>query len=299
MSKEQIILRCDANGHVVLPATAVLAGLRGGLQSRHGKLGLRHPLGTYNTSIGLVEDRIAKVVGLLSRKKGGLLEAQESLLHGLMQHLDDCMNILEGFTVDSQEFKRNAHVKTYSRGVKKYRSHIGKVTGRIKHQQGRLTSLTARLRAGSFAGYFVSVGLENGSVGPDPDIHPNITAFSFNRDLRFHLYHLLQVSASLAQAVEGLTGAEPTKAASSGDSKLTNSILDLLGVRELYFPDEYEKLRPVFQFSGQGTSRKLVAALVQPIVPRAFVWDAVMELTTHGDGATRSWRVPYMKGPVS
>ena len=138
-----------------------------------------------------------------------------------------------------------------------------------------------------------------GVLGPDPDIHPNITAFSFNRDLRFHLYHLLQVSASLAQAVEGLTGAEPTKAASSGDSKLTNSILDLLGVRELYFPDEYEKLRPVFQFSGQGTSRKLVAALVQPIVPRAFVWDAVMELTTHGDGATRSWRVPYMKGPVS
>ena len=213
--------------------------------------------------------------------------------------MDDCVNILRGFTVDSQDFNKNAHVRAYSRAVKKYRSHIGKVTGRIKHQQGRLTLLTARLRAGSFAGYFVSVGLENGSVGPDPDIHPNITAFSFNRDLRFHLCHVLQVSASLAQAVKGLTGVKPTEAASLGESKLTNSILDLLSSKELYFPDEYKKLRPVLQFSGQGTSRTLVAALVQPTIPRTFVWDAVIELTTHGDGVTRSWTIPYMKSPAS
>ena len=61
--------------------------------------------------------------------------------------MDDCVNILKGFTADNQDFNKNAHVKTYIQVVKKYRSHIGRVTGRIKHQQGRLTLLTARLRA--------------------------------------------------------------------------------------------------------------------------------------------------------
>ena len=43
------VVRSDANGNVVLPARAVLAGLPEQLRSRHGELGLRHPLGTYNT----------------------------------------------------------------------------------------------------------------------------------------------------------------------------------------------------------------------------------------------------------
>ena len=300
MSKGQTTLQCDANGHVILPAKAVLAALTGQLQSRHGELRLRHPLGTYNTSVNLVANRIARVVSLLPQQDGALLEAQESLLHALMQHMDDCINILRGFTADRQDFEKNPHVKAYSRALKQYRSHIGKVTGRIKHQQGRLTLLTARLKAGTFAGYFVAVGLEDGSVGPDhPDIHPNITAFSFNRDLRFHLCHVLQVSASLARAIEGLTGVTPTEAAPLGDNTLTRSVLELSDLKELYFPDEYKKLRPVLQFRGHGTSRTLVAALVQPAVPRTFLWNAVMELKTHGDGATRSWKIPYIRSPAS
>ena len=298
MSTARTVFQCDANGYVILPARAVLAALSRQIPSRHGELRLRHPLGTYNTSVNLVEARIARVISLLPQQDGALLEAQESLLYGLMQHMDDCSNILKGFTVDRRDFNKNTHVKAYMRAVKQYRSHIGKVTGRIKHQQGRLTLLTARLRAGSFPGYFISVGLEDGSVGPDPDIHPDIAAFSFNRDLRLHLCHLLQVSAFLAQALEGLTGVAPTETASAGDNNLTKSILDLLALKELYFPDEYKKLWPVLQFRGRDTSRTLVAALVQP-APRIFVWNAVMQLTTHGDGATRSWKIPYIRSPAS
>ena len=60
-----VVVRSDANGNVVLPARAVLAGLPKQLPSRHRELGLRHPLGTYNTSVAVVAKRVTRVVNLL------------------------------------------------------------------------------------------------------------------------------------------------------------------------------------------------------------------------------------------
>ena len=179
-----------------------------------------------------------------------------------MQHMDDCINILRGFTVDRRDFDKTRHVKVYRRAVDQYRSHIGKVAGRIKHRQGRLTLLTARLGASSFAGYFVAVGLADGGVGPDPDIHKHgLTAFSFNRDLRFHLCHVLLTSACLAQAVEGLTGARLKSNPSM--TQLTDSLSGVIGLPETYFPDEYEEARPILRFAtGQDASHQLVADFV-------------------------------------
>ena len=295
--KSGTLFRSDASGDVVLPATAVLTGLPEQLATRHGELGLRHPLGIYNTSVARVAERFSRVVRLLStpRPQGDeLLDFQESLLKGLMEHMDDCVNILRGFTVNSLDFDKNHCVRVYRRAVDEYRSHIGKVVGRIKHQQGRLTLLTVQLQTSSFAGYFVSVGLRSGGVGPDPDIHPHITAFSFNRDLRFHLCHFLLTSAHLAQAVEGLTGAGPVEV-DPVKGELTDSIKRVMALPETYFPDEYRKKRLVLRFEvAQDFSRQLVVDLVspedwQPLVGQTFQ----VTLTTRGDGATRAWKIPY------
>ena len=121
------VFRSDANGNVVLPARAVLAGLPEQLPSRHGELGLRHPLGTYNTSVAVVAKRVTRVISLLRtvvpemgsghtespEQVDALLESQEALLQGLMQHMDDCINILKGFTVDRRDFDKSRHVKMY------------------------------------------------------------------------------------------------------------------------------------------------------------------------------------------
>ena len=307
------VVRSDANGNVVLPARAVLAGLPEQLPSRHGELRLRHPLGTYNTSVAVVAKRITRVVNLLrtvvpetgaghtdSREQAeALLESHEALLQGLMQHMDDCINILRGFTVDRRDFDRSRHVKKYRRGVDQYRSHIGNVVNRIKHGQGRLTLLTARLGARSFAGYFVAVGLAEGGVGPDPDIHKyGWTAFSFNRDLRFHLCHVLLTSACLARAVEGLTGASSVDAEPVHD-ELTDALIGVIGLPETYFPDEYEDPMPVLRFdTGQDGSHQLVADFVSSIGRRPLAGqDFRVMLTTHGDGSTRSWKLPYFGQP--
>ena len=62
-----------------------------------------------------------------------------------MEHMDDYINILRGFTVNSRDFDKSHCVKIYRQAVDQYRSHIGKVVGRLKHQQGRLTLLTVQL----------------------------------------------------------------------------------------------------------------------------------------------------------
>ena len=310
------VFRSDANGNVVLPAAAVLAGLPEQLPSRHGELGLRRPLGTYNTSVAVVAERVARVISLLRtvvpetgsghrespQQADALLESQEALLQGLMQHMDDCINILRGFTVNGRAFDKSRHVKGYRLAVDQYRSHIGKVVGRIKHQQGRLTLLTVRHGASSFAGYFVAVGLADGGVGPDPDIHKHgLTAFSFNRDLRFHLCHVLLTSDHLAQAIEGLTGAGPVEV-EPVNNPLTDLVIGAIGPPETYFPDEYEEPRPILRFeTAQDASHQLVADFVsskegwRPFAGQTFQVTCI----TRGDGSTRNWKLPYGPGSAT
>lgn len=289
----------DEGGKVVLPARTALTALSSQVPSRYGELGLRHPLGIYNTSVTRVAQRFARVIGLLSRPGHPgeeLIESQESLLRALMEHMDDCINILRGLTSDSRGFEKDRHVKLYRRAIAEYRSHIGKVVARIKHRQGRLTLMAVQLEAGFFAGYFITVGLRGGAIGPDPDIHPNVTAFSFNRDLRFHLCHLLLTSARLAEAIVGLAGVAPV-GSEPVDGDLARSIGGVIALPETYFPDEYRKEMPVLRFeAGQGGALRLVVEFRPGQMPLWLSGQNVqIRLTTRGDGATRAWKIPYSK----
>ncbi len=42
-----------------------------------------------------------------------------------MQHMDDCINILRGFTVDRRDFDKSRHVKVYRRAVDQYHLGVG------------------------------------------------------------------------------------------------------------------------------------------------------------------------------
>ena len=197
--------------------------------------------------------------------------------------------------VDRRAFDKSHHVRAYRRAVQEYRDHIGNVVGRIKHQQGRLCLLTVRLGQSSFAGYFVAVGLADGSVGPDPNIHKHgLTAFSFNRDLRYHLCHVLMTSGHLARTVEGLTDAGSNEFTPAGD-RVIDSVLRISDLAETYFPDEYEKPRPILRLdTPQDRPRRLVVEFVSSKTWRPFLGSRFqVTLRTHGDGSTRRWKLPY------
>ena len=86
-----------------------------------------------------------------------------------------------------------------------------------------------------------------------------MTAFSFNRDLRFHLCHVLLTSDHLAQAIEGLTGAGPVEV-EPVNNPLTDLVIGAIGLPETYFPDEYEEPRPILRLeTAQDASHQLVA----------------------------------------
>ena len=155
--------------------------------------------------------------------------------------------------------------------------------------------MSVRMGALRFAGYVVERGLPGGGVGPDPDIHEGgVTAFSFNRDLKYHLCHVILTSAAVAVAVSRLTGASTIAEPPTGQP-LGAGASYVMDLAETFFPDEYEKPRPVLRIERtQSGGDQVRVGFVssdgwRPFAGRHFQ----VTLDLRGDGATRSWKVPY------
>ncbi len=197
----------------------------------HLEYQMRHPFGIYNVSLNRVfssfEDLLtdltaAKEHDLKSKKadlkwENYLLHSLEKLLYALMEHMDDCENILRCFFPPGTKINNENSIRAYQSSVDSYRTHIGKVVNHLKHKQGRLRSIAMFSGDTPYLGYFVEGAEQNGSLGPAPHIHTKgSTAFSYARDIRYHLYNLYFVSAKLAETVDAI-------AASSANIEKTSS----------------------------------------------------------------------------
>ena len=145
----EVLLPIDSLGNFSLPAISALRQVPATALCRHDSIGLRSAVGIYNTSVAAIAQRLARTTRLLDivvtpqpgkldvarSPKEDLLESYESLLHSLMQHMEDCVGVLKGFGRDDRAFAKHSAVKEYRRSVRAYRSHIGIVVNRIKHQQ--------------------------------------------------------------------------------------------------------------------------------------------------------------------
>src|SRR6266498_1136720 len=185
----------------------------------HLEYQMRHPFGIYNVSLNRVfssfEDLLtdltaAKEHDLKSKKadlkwENYLLHSLEKLLYALMEHMDDCENILRCFFPPGTKINNENSIRAYQSSVDSYRTHIGKVVNHLKHKQGRLRSIAMFSGDTPYLGYFVEGAEQNGSLGPAPHIHTKgSTAFSYARDIRYHLYNLYFVSAKLAETVDAI-----------------------------------------------------------------------------------------------
>ena len=126
-------------------------------------------------------------------------DATDSLLDALMEHFDDCENVLDCYLgKESQKLKKKI-VKW-----KIYRDHVGKIVNQIKHQQRRVRTILFYGPDWAVPGYFIEGPLPGKIIGPDPSIHPGgDTAFSFRRNLLFHLWGLYDaVPASIKWSLD-------------------------------------------------------------------------------------------------
>lgn len=284
---------------------------------------LRHPLAIFNTSISRVltafdavlhnlaqfeSAPVDRQIGLPVPDDGPLLDSQENLLHSLVSFIDDCYHILKahfppqpGLTelfADKWLTKaKHPTVLVFQDAVRPYRTSIAKIANRMKHQHGRLSSILFLDGVHRIGGYFLEGVGSDGAICPDPEIHPNNTAVSFHRDLRYHFVHVYDICAHLQSALIGAIEAEhqvqlPPPAPAVCDSGRIISVAERVAALPWScFPDEAAMDVPEVDLC-RDTGVEL--QLQYPGTTRMF-WpgNLVAAVQVKGDGMSKSFRVPY------
>lgn len=273
---------------------------------------LRHPFGIYNISLANVFASFEKLLGDLdfaskqdlqsknsdTKWSDDLLRSLEKLLYALMEHMDDCDNIIKCFYPPGTKLNQEPSYKNYQSAIYNYRTHIGKVVNYLKHNQGRLRSFGMIIDNIPYLGYFVEGLSDDGSIGPAPHIHSGgATAFSYARDIRFHLFYLYFVSKQLSEAIIVIANPDKEKIAYQTEDKNTTveSILEkITQLPMIVFTDEVQKDFPLVKVEAMQNDKIFSAELkkhphgIQTPPPRTLY------VTLYkGDGVSRSFRMPY------
>lgn len=273
---------------------------------------LRHPFGIYNVSLGnvfasfenlLIELTFASKQDLQSNKSDtkwseDLLRNLEKLLYALMEHMDDCENIIKCFFTPGTKLNQETSYKNYQSSVSFYRTHIGKVVNHLKHNQGRLRSFGMIIDNIPHLGYFVEGLSDDGSIGPAPHIHSGgDTAFSYARDIRFHLYYLYFVSVKLSEAINAIVNPDKDRIAYQTGDKNTNLESTLQKIAQLpmaVFLDESQKDFPLVTIENiQGDTKFGIELKKYPHGIRTPPPRTLYVTLYKGDGVSRSFRMPY------
>jgi hypothetical protein len=280
--------------------------------------GLRHPLAIYNIACSTVIDNFNKTVNTVLRviyerpflvvtsQKGDrslmktLLTEQKDLLYSLMEYLDDCDNILGCFFPSKEMRNNDVHVRLYRKATKEYREHIGKVVNYLKHNQGRLLDITFYDNKHALPGYYIVGATDEDTVGPPSIIHPNNTAFSFARDLRYNLFNFYAVAVHLGDTIGKILGEEyrpDSFEKKAFDEKALNVAYHISNLPMMFYPDEVSKPIPnVIVTKGHPSSDRVITLIYPDEKIRAnSVRKRMRVIVSHkGDGITRSFQVPYM-----
>jgi hypothetical protein len=221
----------------------------------------RHPRAIYNVSYSTVIEKLHDTIVTLYQVMGeklfldpknyewdiNLLTKQKDLLYTLMEHLDDCENILACFISPSDNRNKNPYVRSFKKAIKEYQDHIGKIVNHIKHEQGRIRSIVFINDKLAMPGYFIENAVGENAIGPVEKIHPNGQgAFSFARDLRYHFFYFHAVAESLGDAIIKFIGSEPISGTSTSE-QTDYRVLDIAkAISEIplaFYPDEI--LKPI------------------------------------------------------
>jgi hypothetical protein len=243
-------------------ATHVLENLDDSSELHYEFRSRRHPLAIYNTSLQFVSSRLLKVLDSLEDKDGiscflnkqpttwweALAESTDAMLDALMEHMDDCNSVLQAFVPPEVNLSRRREFKAYQRDVGEYRKHIGLIVNYIKHQQGRIRPCVAWYERTYLPGYYIEGPDSKGVLGPVECIHTNgNTAFSFLRDVRYHLVGIYAVSACLSKAIRDLAGWSgdfTQQKPHQGKDGLTRAVLRVAKYPSTVFEDEVNKPWP-------------------------------------------------------
>lgn len=274
------------------------------------RLKLRHPLAVYNISISQVVSRFSATLKSYKQlslpfstskeqeeRNAVFLDSLDALLDSLIEHIDDCNNVIRCFFDSDNDPKYKKIYSQFKSSIRPYRDHIGKVVNKIKHEQGRLRPISFTWPGGNSYGYFVEGANHEGAVGPDEDIHEGgNTAFSVARDFRFHLCGIYFVGTHLAQAVYEASsiGTSHRHVSAEATEGLAALIQGISEIPPIFFPDEIRKPVPSVKISTRSGALIACGKLHHEKV--SILPSANVRVNFVGDGVTKTFRMPYFNG---
>jgi hypothetical protein len=265
--------------------------------------------------IGLLDVHSKEFVKLES---SNLLKSQNELLHSLQSHIDDCYHILKATSPypnmdaikssDKKRMNRSPYLWLYyskhptflifKDNIQEYKSFVDLIVNKLKHEHARLRDVILANNFETRIGYFVEVsevdGEEEVVLGPDPEIHPNSTVFSYSRDLSFHFYNLYELSRHLKNALIKafeqynfvLTDDFYFKEASTDINDIAKELYEL---NLLFFPSEYIKPVPIIEWDRDT----LFLSLDKEFRLNSDFFGSIRKLVSWTpDGTTKSFRFP-------
>lgn len=242
---------------------------------------LRHPESLYEFSLDKVarafirvaEAYLSKTAELRDQRSGAfeideLLHYQGEFLHAAREHLDDCYLILKTLIDPATARKASRYAEefvlenklpgavSFHQSMEGYKDAF-RILNKLKHQQGWLRGVSVWTEAGAHLGYFLEEPDSNGCLGPSPEIHPDQGAFSFARDLPWHMFNIYRVSNRLVDAVRralsSVHGVEIRPRLVS-ESDLWRKVADLAEkIPARVFAKEVPKKIATFQYANNAT----------------------------------------------
>ena len=285
----------------------------GGTGSYHQRRNLRPPLAIFNVSFGEVVSKLKGLLDCLGRANQelvntgslepksdqALVDALDHVLDALMQHLDSYKGIVCCFFDDSESKAAQKVLRSLNSEIRSYRDHVAVIDNLVKHKQRRLSTMFFQGQGIYCLGYYIEGVLADGTIGPDPAVHPGSnTAFSFNRDLPFHLCNIYFCGAVLANVIRNVTGSklDPATEEATFDKDLADVLRQVSELPRLYFPDEVHKPSPSVRYVPHKHSGAFRVILEMPSTgarPRTISSGSRIQSTTHGDGVSRTFKFPY------
>lgn len=293
----------DRNLPVQLPAAAILEATRESVQGLPNE-GIRHPLGTYNLSVGTAIAAAAQVLHKLEKvlplagesaaervlNADGLRHATRQFLLANGEHIDACEKILKCYFATEKNGKYAKAKRDLRSNLSWYGRHVMTQANHLKHRHSQVRSLCLYTDQIAVPGYFIEGSISCETVGPDPIVHGANTAFSYSRQLRIFLCGLFYVSRTLCTILSN--GKVHNSSAKSGTPGLEDLIERIALFPDIMFPDEYGQPYPEIRCS----QHKLLIRY-NKVRPRKVPYGLVQfKAGLGGDGVTRSFQVPYLQG---
>lgn len=287
----------------------------------HAQQQLRAPGGIYNLSLRRVLTAFGNDLDALEqvhRSLGGpppmeesatrLVAAQIELLEAMAAHIDDAYQIMRACHPPrpeiTEQFPERWLKEAGFRGAAQFKAAIGsyreplsRLVNKVKHEHGQLRLMAFSNTVTHSPGYYLESIDSNGAATQDPVLHPNHTAFSFNRDLRLHFVGLYEIGNALkmvlSPALKRLGLRITGKGAENPSEDLLRVAERIAALGTLVFPDEVRKPVPHVRVQHKDgvpaiSVRFPSLAAFSPPEP-----GMVATVLVKGDGFTTQYQVPY------